>query len=562
MKHLKQGSRTRSVTVLYAFVAAAILVAVATFAMVLAPPAPPVVAEFAPRADERIDEALKSQASSFGTGEGGGACLAGMTCTGGDGSGAGPGGGAPTTTIPATVDETRVRRCVGEPPRQTEDPQSPPCVNFWEGDNGGSTAKGVTRDEIRIAANKYLAPKAAALAAHFNKRYQFYGRKLRVVPVSSYDDPKLVAVAADEEADAFAVLVTSYDNGSGRLDQRDFQREAARRGMITASGSSIYGTNDLYRELAPYAWTYGPTFDQLQTNLGRFVCSSLADKTAQFAGNELKTKPRKFSVMVSKPIAGPVEIGALRDELARCRTGVTSTIEIDVFTDDDASHVAGTMARWQEDEVTTVLLLAPSDEVTQYMLKLPSSFEPEWVIGGVASHENEAQWGVIAPANYRRSLFGAFSLNKLLPRADTPSWWAYQEGPGYETGPSSSYDPAADFETNNLYHSLLLLASGIQSAGPNLTPERFAAGLRNARFPNPAAGGSPYYQAHVDFGAGDFSLIDDSSVVWWNDTAPSYGGGGFTKQGGWCYVGRGSRFDREWPDVSGRLFDPDPRNCR
>src|SRR2546427_7521610 len=29
------------------------------------------------------------------------------------------------------------KRCVGKPPRQTEDPMAPPCVAFFSGDNGG-----------------------------------------------------------------------------------------------------------------------------------------------------------------------------------------------------------------------------------------------------------------------------------------------------------------------------------------------------------------------------------------------------------------------------------------
>ncbi|HUR49567.1 MAG TPA: hypothetical protein VMY88_08605, partial [Acidimicrobiales bacterium] len=51
-------------------------------------------------------------------------------------------GGKPLKT-PST------KRCVGSPPRQTEDPLSPPCVASYTGDNGGATYKGVTADEIR-----------------------------------------------------------------------------------------------------------------------------------------------------------------------------------------------------------------------------------------------------------------------------------------------------------------------------------------------------------------------------------------------------------------------------
>lgn len=42
-------------------------------------------------------------------------------------------------------------RCVGDPPRQTADPLSPPCIPFWEGDNHCQTyGIGVDCDEVRI----------------------------------------------------------------------------------------------------------------------------------------------------------------------------------------------------------------------------------------------------------------------------------------------------------------------------------------------------------------------------------------------------------------------------
>lgn len=49
-----------------------------------------------------------------------------------------------------TAKTASTKRCVGNPPKQTEDPLSPPCVADFRGDNGGSTYQGVTRDEIRI----------------------------------------------------------------------------------------------------------------------------------------------------------------------------------------------------------------------------------------------------------------------------------------------------------------------------------------------------------------------------------------------------------------------------
>src|SRR3954449_11577135 len=83
---------------------------------------PPAVAEFAPAALNQV----KNAPNSLGA------------------QGNPAGGISPTPTpsasrrpspsaSPTPIDQPAVRDCVGNPPRQIEDPQSPPCVNYWKG---------------------------------------------------------------------------------------------------------------------------------------------------------------------------------------------------------------------------------------------------------------------------------------------------------------------------------------------------------------------------------------------------------------------------------------------
>src|SRR5258708_17094819 len=77
---------------------------------------------------------------------------------------------------------------------------------------------------------------------------------------------------------------------------------------------------------------------------------------------------------------------------------------------------------------------------------------------------------------------------------DHPSTWADPADP-YQ---SDTVELSRDYE----YWVMLLMASGIQMAGPNLTPQSFEAGLQRAAFPNPddpimagkggVAGGPPF----------------------------------------------------------------------
>src|SRR5690349_12991936 len=104
-----------------------LLIALVAISQTQAPP--PAIAEISPDAQKQIQNAPHNQSSKFGNGAGG---------QGGD-QAAPPDDTSKTTR---TTIVPRQRKCVGNPPRQIEDPQSPPCVPFFVGDNGGATWKG------------------------------------------------------------------------------------------------------------------------------------------------------------------------------------------------------------------------------------------------------------------------------------------------------------------------------------------------------------------------------------------------------------------------------------
>ena len=76
--------------------------------------------------------------------------------TGGTGKGPGPAPAAddapppPAAVLPPAIKTPSTKRCIGKPPRQTEDPLAPPCVASFAGDNFGATYQGVSKDEISV----------------------------------------------------------------------------------------------------------------------------------------------------------------------------------------------------------------------------------------------------------------------------------------------------------------------------------------------------------------------------------------------------------------------------
>jgi hypothetical protein len=105
-----------------------------------------------------------------------------------------------------------------------------------------------------------------------------------------------------------------------------------------------------------------------------------------------------------------------------------------------------------------------------------------------------------------------------------------------------------------LYQNLLVLASGIQMAGPHLTPQTFQDGLFRTRFPNPGADGPPWYQARVGFGPGNHSMVETEAPVWWSSSGQGTGEGNPQT---FCYVAQGRRYGiGEWPVGDLPFFKP------
>src|SRR5690349_6960974 len=125
----------RAVPVVNGLLPVGLVVVLAVVALVVKPPSPPGIAEFAPQASKPISRAPLSQSARFGTD--GAACTTRQSCAPGkDISGAAP------TPVPAGVVSSGVPsalQCYTWPDgsvTQTFDPQSPPCIATWDTASG------------------------------------------------------------------------------------------------------------------------------------------------------------------------------------------------------------------------------------------------------------------------------------------------------------------------------------------------------------------------------------------------------------------------------------------
>ncbi len=409
----------------------------------------------------------------------------------------------------------------------------------------------MTATEVRVALVEPTPGTEAtirALTDFFNSHFQMYGRRIRVVPVSSQGSGE-----SSQRATADAVATQAHPFAAagygGQQNLSTYLNELARHHVVSVTTGVLFRTNSDQQRHAPYEWSFEPPFDSLEANLAEFVCKDLVGLPAKYGGSDVSGKPRKFAALFHAGETLP-DLSLLTNRLAACHAPPLKVIQIshafEVATD---SAAEAQFVQLRNENYTTLLNFGGGlADFAPYANG--ANYHPEWLDTGVLEHFKdpyEAGSTGTAP-NQLTHLFGVATWNRILPLSQQPY---------YEAASAEGDHPAANDNASSsmdLYHSLLVLASGIQTAGPNLTATSFEHGLQRARFANPGAGGPQLWQGSVGFPA--HSMMQDFGLVWYSSTATDY----YIKSstpGGWCYVGRGRRWSEgRWPDRDPGLFDP------
>lgn len=539
-----------------AYVHAAVLLTalllMAVFVRSIRGDAPPAIAEIAPQAVQQvIEEAPPKQAVLEGDAEGEGPGP-------GEGAGGGTGGGGGTGEIPENpeasadgIDLASVLKCVGDPPRQIEDPQSPPCVPFWKGDNGGATSLGVTADEIVVAAVSSAENFGPYLASFFNERFQFYGRKLKLVPVTAKFrcDRTPAGAKADaeyviKEVEAFA----STSNGGCAYGVDSFYHSRLAQGGVTSITYFDTFTEPQLMNMHPHVWKYRPSPDIMLSHLGEWACKRLGKAKAEFARDAvLKGQERKYGIWLTRGdhVTG-VEAETLVQELASCGIDVPRRQIIEESAGQPYDANSG-MAQLHAEGVTSLFAITYTGKVGGLMQTAElRGWGPEWLISSYDASDLSYYVRTSWPATQAAQAFGlSFRPKYQRPQYDY-AWRAMTEG---------GFTRPYEFERNDLiqdtYREFLWLASGIQMAGPNLTPQTFAEGLRRTVWPYPK--NDPTYAGMLGANDGTHSLVKSAAEIYWSAAATDPISG---RKGAFCYVNHGARHRRgEYPKAPAAMFE-------
>ncbi len=474
------------------------------------------------------------------------------------------------------------KRCVGKPPRQTEDPLSPPCVAYFNGNNGGATYKGVTKGEIRVVfyiqggiswissrgldsapAGKYFdidepggenliwVRGIRAFQRFFNNRFQTYGRRVHFwVHFSSFGPGGTTpenrrADAADEEAkiDPFAVII----DAEGRLEE-PYMEEHAQNDTLVFS-SRYFRPAAFFRSFAGQFWGYLPSREQQAEQYASFVCQMVLPFPVSGGDNPgQQGTPRRLGFIRTTDPEYPslIKFSLLAKEKIEACGGkfiaeATFPEHFSIYNQDrnPPSYAVQNMADFQQKGVTTVIWPG-GFESNQSRAAASLTYRPEWILAGDGTSD-----GATANAHQEKSVWRhAWVITSTTMEPEVTATECYRSLK--EADPDIPHEDAREMcSFSDFYEAIRQLYTGIQVAGPRLSTSSINQGFHaipEVRSTDPSL-------PACYFNPGDYTCVKDAVLMRWDPAGSS--GVSTAPDGTGCWRGAsgGIRFHAgEWPD--------------
>ena len=496
----------------------------------------------------------------------------------------------PVAPIAGRSKDASAKRCVGSPPHQTEDPFSPPCVAFFDGDNFGATYVGVSREEIRILVyvnggftdcvtargcetrptdtyydlasepqqNEHHIVRMQRLhQRYFNERYQTYGRYVHFFVYFGNgnlapETRRAEAVENLERVKPFAIMI-----GPQTPDPDPYIDVMARHGVLVFS-SLANKPAEFFRRYPRLVWSYLPSIEEQAKVYSSFVCDKVVGKPVSVSGNPTdQGKARRLGFLHTTDVEAPgmqlfasivkQQIMACGGEFVADRTFPYAGYAVDARTTGD--YAVQNIAAFAQQRVTTVIW-AQGFEIRHSAAAANIGYRPEWIIAGDATHESYETTQRQEQSVWNGHAWVVTSIPRKVDVEQTHCFQALRE-----TDPDAPIaDVSYECGLTTDYEDLRLMFTGIQVAGPRLGPHAIDEGLHAIP---PVLSTDPQVPACF-FRPGDYTCVKDAEWMWWDRTGkpPSS-----NQPGCWRMVLGGRRFIAgRWPDgnvdVQRRTGDP------
>jgi hypothetical protein len=439
---------------------------------------------------------------------------------------------------------------------------APPCVEPFEGDNGGTTSPGVTADEIKVVyyqADPALDPLVAATAASagvdvdpaaeaatiqgyldiYNRVFETYGREVtieRYTGTGPGDDPeaaKADAIAIAEK-EPFAVI------GGPAQSSSVFAAELASRGIVCGPSCTLALPEDIVEEYQPYLWQALQTPEQGVLAASAAIGQYAGPGKAEMAGDPaLREQDRVYGLVHFDNANGEHQrvfeefVGHLDEYGIELATDVEFQLDLARVQENARTIVS----KLREAGVTTIIFYG--DPITPGALTREATAQdywPEWILGPSYLMDTTV-FARLTDGEQWKNGFGVSTVPARGALETTEAYrvydWAYGEAPPHNA--FRIFDPL-----------VRILFTGIHMAGPDLTPESF----RDGMWRTPPAGGGPTvprlsYGDHGYWPGVDWGGNDDGTLIWWDPTATGEDETGNQGQGMYRYANGGARFTAE-----------------
>lgn len=456
---------------------------------------------------------------------------------------------------------------------------APPCKPVFTGDNGGATARGVTRDEIRVAF--YIPPEDEtsralemadattttadiqrmhdALLDYYNHHAETYKRRVVLVPLRASGPPsderaaRSDAIKAAEDIKAFAVWTRT-----GELPEA-FVDEATARGVICIQ-CGFLKSRDWFVERAGKVYSRYPHVEYYYEALAEYIGKRLARRTATWAGDEFaprqgfKAKQRTFGLIYTEAISGgapnpDAKKGVEFFERELAKYGVQLVAKAAYISDLSRAPATapGIILQMKNAGATTVACVCdPFYPIYFTQEASRQDYYPEWLSTGILLNDTTF-FGRLYDSKQWRHFFG-LSTN-LLPEVSFEHDFQYRVYHHMRPDARPGDDEGA--KNGGPKWNYLIFFTGVHMAGPNLTPETFARGM----YSYPVTGGTP--TTPVAFYRPDNpSLTKDFAEVWWDPETTGQDEQG-TNGPGVLWRSDGGRRYRpgQWPTSDPKVFD-------
>ncbi|MBN2621862.1 MAG: hypothetical protein JXA83_00780 [Acidimicrobiales bacterium] len=436
---------------------------------------------------------------------------------------------------------------------------APPCVEPFEGDNGGATYAGVTEDEVKIVyyqtdpaldpltaataegAGAQIDPEsAAATVADFvdlyNDLFETYGR---TVVVESYtgtgagDDAEKARAdaAAIAEMEPFAVI------GGPLQSSPVFSAALASEGIVCGPGCALALNEDIVTEYEPFVWQGGPTPNQAAALAAEMVGNLAGPGKAELAGDEaLREQDRVYGLLHYDTPDGdhqPV-FEALKTALADNGVELATDVEFTLDLARAQENARTTIGKLMEAGVTTVIYYG--DPLTPASLTEEATaqgYHPEWILGPSVLMDTTLFARQLDPDQWKNG-FGMSLIGARGERSTNGAFQIYEWAFGKEP---------ANTNVNVFEPYLRTIFTGVHLAGPELTPETFRDGL--LRYPVSGGGPTEVQTSRGDHGVWpefDWGGSDDVAIIWFDPEATGEDEVGNEGTGMYRYANGGERY--------------------